>query len=92
MCQKLPYCARTIDPCIRDEITLIRWNHPELKMMLSCCGHNRYSKSLIVFNKKLNIVFEFFSGIVLSHGKRKSRKYYQKDMEGYYYIPELMKT
>jgi hypothetical protein len=88
MCQKLPYCARRIDPCIKDEVESIN-NNPKYRTLLCCCGHHIYEKTIICFNRKTKDVFEWYSGIVLSHGIRKRKRYYKKDKKGFYYIPEL---
>lgn len=92
MCQKLPYCARRIDPCLLPIIYMIN-QIPNYYTLLSCCGHNsQYSKTIVVFNSQTNEVFEYYSQIILSHGLRKSRKYYKRDINGNYYIPELIEV
>lgn len=50
----------------------------------------KYPKTIVVLNKQANDVFEYYSGIKLSAGIRKSKKYYKIDGDGYYYIPEIL--
>lgn len=88
ICQKLPYCARRIDPCIKDFVEMLNFIH-QYRTLLSCCGHSKYKKSIVVFDRLSHNVFEYYSGIILSHGIRKRKRYYKKDDQGYYYIPEL---
>jgi hypothetical protein len=40
-------------------------------------------------NKENKNIFEYNSGIFLSTGKRKGNRYYKKDKEGHYFIPEI---
>ena len=86
MCQKLPYCARRIDPCMIWQIQLIKLL--DLKPLLSCCGHQKYPPSVVVLNPRSHLVYEFLSGVHLSHGIRSPYKYYVRDPQGYYYLPE----
>jgi len=85
MCDKLPYNNPRIDPCLRKKIQEINQN-TNLKTLASCCGHDKYPTTIVVKNKNGNI-FEFFSKIPLE--KKKCNRYYKKDIEGYYYIPEM---
>jgi len=88
MCQKLPYCARRIDPCIQWQIALIYLL--DLTPLLSCCGHAKYPPSVVVLNPITQEVYEFLSGVHLSHGIRSPYRYYKRDKEGYYYLPECI--
>lgn len=95
MCEKIitKGSAREVDPCLVDEINklkTVKWNK-KFQSIMSCCGHNRYSKTLIVMNRGSGYVFEWFSGISLIRSKRRNSRapYYKRDKEGYYYIPEV---
>jgi hypothetical protein len=88
MCKKLYYCGTRIDPCLKIQIDNIN-NNTIFKTILSCCGHNKYPKTIVVMNKKTKEVIEFFSKVHLSQGIRKSKKYYKKDKQGFYFISEL---
>jgi len=85
MCDKLPYCNPRIDECMEDIIEEIN-ESPFFKTLASCCGHGKYPRTIVVKNK-FGYIFEFFSNIYL--GPRKRNRYYKKDPEGYYYIPEV---
>ncbi|MDP4039850.1 MAG: hypothetical protein Q8P57_04710 [Candidatus Pacearchaeota archaeon] len=49
-----------------------------------CCGHGKYPMTIIVKNIKSEFV-EIVSGKKIPRKKR----FYLKDKQGYYYIPEL---
>lgn len=76
-----------IDPCMVNIVNFIN-NSTEFKTISCCCGHNRYPPTLLVRHPSYsgNYALEIFSHKVI---KRKKR-FYKKDEEGYYYIPELL--
>ena len=84
-CDKLPYCNPRFDKCMIQVITDL--NKSDLKTLASCCGHGKY-KSTIVVKDKSGKIFEFYSNKLL--GIRKRNRYYKKDKDGFYYIPELI--
>jgi len=90
MCDKLylkqGFCNPRIDKCLVDTIKDIITKG--LKPLASCCGHGKYPTTIVVRDKKGKI-FELYSGIEL--GKRKRNRYYKRDKENYYYIPEVEK-
>ena len=53
----------------------------------SCCGHGRYPMTIVVASspKKLGLIHEFCSGKSIPRIKR----FYKKDEDGYYFIPEV---
>jgi len=89
--------AKKIDPCLVEELKTIKNTFPRFKekfeMIMSCCGHGKYKKTLIVKNKFSNHYFEWFSGISLEGTQRAKigASFYKRDEEGYYYIPEVEK-
>ena len=87
MCNKLPYCNPRIDTCLISIINDLN-KSKELRTLASCCGHGQYNPTIVVKDKAGNI-FEFYSGIILSPKKR--NRYYKKDENGFYFIPELIK-
>jgi len=87
MCEK-PKNSRNIDPCLKDFIHLIN-QFSSYRTILSCCGHGKFKPSILVYNKDTKKVFDVFSRKTLSLGIRKPKRYYKRDPEGYYYIPEL---
>ena len=88
MCKKLKGCGRKIDPCMKDYIRfLVSLN---LIPRASCCGHGRYDKTVIIetTNIKGEVTnYELFTGKTIPRKKR----FYKKDGDGYYYIPEVSK-
>lgn len=64
----------------------------KFRTIMCCCGHNKYKPSLIVINTEVaefcNMPYDIFSGTQFKHGKK---RFYVKDKEGYYYIPEILK-
>jgi hypothetical protein len=48
-----------------------------------CCGHSKYSRTVIV--EKKGKTFEFFSKKPMTRIKR----FYKRDSEGVFYIPEV---
>ena len=94
MCKKLSYNGKRIDPCLSKDLKHINsWRNGLFKSLLSCCGHSKYEKTVVVQNNSNGAVFEWFSGIKLpqiyKNGKKRKR-YYKKDKKGYYYIPEVI--
>lgn len=88
MCEKKPYCNREVDECIKDEVN--RLNEINFfRTILSCCGHGKYSRTIIVFDRRNGYVFEWYSTIGFGLGIRKPKRYYKKDPQGIYFIPEV---
>lgn len=92
MCDK-PKNARNIDPCLIPILQQINTeNNHRYRTLLSCCGHNHYKKSIVVIENNRR-VFEWFSGVELPKyykNKKIRHRYYRKDVNGYYYIPEVI--
>lgn len=65
----------------------------QFKKVMSCCGHGKYPPSLIVIDTQVakfcNSPYDIFSDYQFKHGKR---RFYKKDKQGYYYIPEMIET
>lgn len=88
---------KRIDPCMRE---IIKWLNNKHKTILSCCGHGKYEPSIIIkeyriINGKREICFiELFSGKILRIKKnpldKDPKKFYKRDKQGYYYIPEVI--
>lgn len=107
MCEKTNYNHTSntqIDKCMREEIEEFNKSlkilkiyfekEDELQIMACCCGHGKYAKTIVLKtrgNKGENYCavsyFEHFSGIEIP----RSRNFYKKDKDGYYYIPEVSK-
>lgn len=84
MCDKkqFDYCPSTIDPCMRGLIKYLQ--SIKVKTLGCCCGHGRYPMTIIVEGRKGKII-EAISGKEVF----RSRRFYKKDDQGYYFIPEV---
>lgn len=86
MCDKIEYGTFRIDPCLEKKIEMIN-SISGVKTLASCCGHGKYSPSIIIKND-FGIVFDFYTLKEIPEKKR--NRYYRKDNQGFYYIPELI--
>jgi len=76
-----------IDPCMKNLIkNLNNLLDSQFKTVACCCGHGKYPMSIVIVAKKLNIPLEVVSGKNIPRKK----KFYKKDKQGYYYIPECV--
>jgi hypothetical protein len=91
--------SRRIDSCMKE---LIKWLNIKHKTISCCCGHGKYNPSVIVkeyrkINGKREIVFfDIFSGKIIIIKKnpldKDHKRFYKKDKQGYYYIPEVIEN
>ncbi len=88
MCKKTKYYGTSntkIDKCIKP---LIQWlKSCDYDTVACCCGHSKYPMTIIV-KEIINGVARFrelFSDIEI----KRNRRFYVKDKQKYYYIPEL---
>jgi len=87
MCKKtqFKYCPSEIDECMKPLIRYLKLF--EIPIVACCCGHGIYPMTIVI---KLN--FNIGSGareIVSNTLIPRDRKFYKKDKNGYYYIPEV---
>ena len=59
-----------------------------IKTLASCCGHWKYPKTIIVEHNTNNQPIDIFSLIFIP----RKNKFYKKDNEGFYYIPEVLNS
>lgn len=71
-----------IDFCMREVIKSL--NSRDFETVSCCCGHGKYPIT-ILYKGKSGGIFELFSGVQVP----RLRKFYKRDTEGYYYIPEV---
>jgi len=73
-----------IDKCIRNLIKFLGENYTTVA---SCCGHNKYSLTVVVryTMNGTHAYVELFSNTKIP----RVRNFYKKDKEGYYHIPEV---
>ena len=80
------YCYIRIDPCLKNVISLLNKRDSCMETLSSCCGHGRYPMTIII--RDTWKTFELFSGVEFPHDKK---RFYKKDKEDFYYIPEVSK-
>lgn len=78
----LPKRRFKADRCIAD--LLYSLNDHGIETLGSCCGHGKYPMTIVYCFKKVRIA-DFISG----HGIQRKKRFYVKDSEGFYYIPEV---
>jgi hypothetical protein len=80
-----------IDKCMKNIVNWIN-NNTHYKTVMCCCGHDKYKSSLIVIDLEVaewcRCPYDIFNDYYFKH---KQRKFYKKDNEGFYYIPEIEK-
>lgn len=78
--------GRRIDPCIKN---LFNYIDSRYEVVASCCGHGKYPLSIVINCQKIRGKYlEIISQEILP----RKRKFYLRDREGYYYIPETLKN
>lgn len=78
--------GRRLDECMRNLIAMLSGMlDSNYRTVASCCGHGKYPMSIIIRNC-LGGYFELFSGTPIM----RIRRFYRRDSEGIYYIPELI--
>jgi len=98
MCKKVNNkntCNTRIDRCIKP---FVEWLKKKHNPVASCCGHGKYPLTVVV---KEGIVIEdksqptgrkpviVYREIISQTIIPRTRNFYKKDSEGYYYIPEV---
>ncbi len=70
-----------LDSCMALQVVRLAEAYPTLAC---CCGHNKYSKTIVIATPQGDFI-EYFTGIPIPREKR----FYIKDSEGFYFIPEV---
>lgn len=71
-----------IDSCMRPWIRLLESLGVE-NIVACCCGHSKYPATIVL--RKLTGFYEAFSNTKIN----RKRKFYKRDSEGVYFIPEV---
>lgn len=90
MCEKTNYKTSNprIDRCIRKLIKFLNRPHgQDYISVASCCGHNKYPLTIVV--KKFEITNPVYYELLTNTKIPRTRNFYKRDKEGYYYIPEV---
>jgi len=84
MCEKLKGVHNRIDKCMNKLIQNLNLAfRPNFKTVACCCGHGKYPMTIVI--KSGFGVYELMSGKPIF----RKRKFYKKDKQGHYYIPEV---
>lgn len=85
MCKKtqFKYCPSKIDPCMINLIDFMQFNG--IKTLACCCGHRKYPMTIVCDWGGMN--FDIVSRTEIPRKK----KFYKRDKQGYYFIPEVKK-
>ena len=92
MCKKTNYKIPNprIDKCMRKWIIvlndLIKIGGLHTKIISCCCGHGHKNYPTTIVCKGVNRNYELFSNITIP----RTRNFYKRDEQGYYYIPEVI--
>jgi hypothetical protein len=88
MCKKIKGLHNRIDKCMKNFIEYLEHYLPH-RTVACCCGHGKYPMSVIVeiYNRKTGerTFLEIFSNKIIP----RTRNFYVKDKQGYYFIPEV---
>lgn len=75
---------KKVDRCLYSLLCFINGN-TSFRTLGSCCGHGRYPVT-IVCRSPFGFIVDICSGKIIP----RKRRFYIKDSEGYYYIPEAV--
>ncbi len=78
--------GRRIDPCMKPLIKFLKKN---MKPVSCCCGHGKYPMTVVIQNR---IHIEMFKELFTDTLIPRQRRFYKRDENGYYYIPESIKS
>lgn len=90
MCIRQKTSDQRIDPCIRP---LIKWLNDKHITVASCCGHGRYPMTIVIKEGEPGILKNkiIYREIISQKIIPRIKRFYRRDPEGYYYIPEVSK-
>ena len=77
---------KKVDKCLSGLLCFINGN-TSFRTLGSCCGHCRYPMS-IVCKSPFGFIVDICSGEIIP----RTRNFYKMDSEGYYYLPESVKS
>ena len=87
MCKKtqFKYCPSTIDSCMTELILTLRYYG--VPTVACCCGHGKYPMTIVIGASR-----ESFKDLISNKEIPRKKRFYKKDKQGYYYIPEVIKN
>lgn len=84
MCKKTNYFKTSnthIDKCMR---AMIKYLKEDYDVVACCCGHGKYPITVVV--ESSDEFFELFTNTKIP----RKRRFYKKDKQGFYFIPEVL--
>lgn len=90
MCEWHKYGSFRIDPCMKEKLRIINYllSFTGDKTIASCCGHGIYRKTILI-QRKNGMIVEYYTQTIITNKPRKSKRYYKRDKNGIFYIPEV---
>jgi len=88
MCKWNKWGDTRIDPCMREFMkTLnIMLETCSFSIVACCCGHRKYPMTIVVKDYAMGKVFDLVSSKTI----HRKKKFYKRDKQGVYYIPEVI--
>ena len=94
MCEKTNYkfSNSQVDKCMRNIIIHLNMHYAlasstKIRTVACCCGHGKYPMTILVADEFGN-VWDIFTNKIIPRTKR----FYKRDSEGYYYIQEVIEN
>lgn len=75
-----------VDKCLEHLIEHV--NGPYLHTLGCCCGHEKYPMTIVAYDEITEKIMEICSNKEIP----RKRRFYVKDKNGYYFIPEVIKN
>jgi hypothetical protein len=102
--KRIDPCMRNFIKRLNSIFDIMRKNkEADFKILACCCGHGKYPMTIICSYIDKDVgktIIEFISGKGIYKKSRKNatiintefreKKFYKKDKQGYYYIPEVV--
>jgi len=87
LCKKQKGIHNRIDKCMKQFVKNINLILPsKLKIVACCCGHFKYPMTIVLEYNKGTKYLDMVSDIIIP----RKRRFYKKDKQGYYFIPEVV--
>ena len=92
MCKKTNYKTPNtrIDKCMKQFInSLDTVMQSNFQIVACCCGHGKYPMTIIVKRNFFQEQVEYYE-LVSGEKIPRTKRFYKRDKQGYYYIPEVL--
>jgi len=76
--------GKRFDPCIKNLIKYLK--SISVPTVSCCCGHGKYPMTIVIWDRYVEGAVEILTQTKIP----RKRRYYKKDKQGYYYIPEVI--